>query len=258
MLLFSGHIQEHAARSQEENIMPRLGSILILLCTFTLVTAACGGDGGQQAATEIERTRTTEAPKAARKIPEEGQPLPPGKYLTTKFKPALSFRVVDEGWVNVGREQPDSFFFAFGQREVSVLLGFATPLKVYDPERLPKQVAVPAPKDWVAWYRNHPYLETGKATSVTVGGVSGMQFETEVSSVPRDYPKVCGQTPCIPVLETSDLTWIMTLGDKDQITILDVGGETVIIDILAPEDDFEKLLPKAQKVIDTVEWEASS
>ena len=36
--------------------------------------------------------------------------------------------------------------------------------------------------------------------------------------------------------------------------IVDVGGETVLIDVAAPADKFDELLPKAQKVLDTVEW----
>ncbi len=56
----------------------------------------------------------------------------------------------------------------------------------------------------------------------------------------------------------AEFKWIMVLGDKEQITILDVGGETVIIDVLAPTDKFEELLPKAQKVLDTVQWKVTS
>jgi hypothetical protein len=240
--------------------MPRLGSTLILLCSLMLVTAACGGDGAQQSATKTESTtRTTTAPKTTKKIPDVELPLSPGTYTTTKFDPAFTFRVVDKGWVNLGPEWPDSFFIGFGEPDFPLLLGFATPLKVYDPERLPKQVAVPEPEDWVAWYRNHPYLTTGKATSVTVGGVSGVRFETEMSSAPRDYPEDCGDAPCIPVWQMEDGSeWLMWLGAKEQITILDVGDKTVIIDVGAPEDDFEKRLPKAQKVVDTVEWKATS
>ncbi len=35
---------------------------------------------------------------------------------------------------------------------------------------------------------------------------------------------------------------------------MDVGGETVIIDVAAPRDNFDKVLPKAQKALDTVKW----
>jgi hypothetical protein len=35
---------------------------------------------------------------------------------------------------------------------------------------------------------------------------------------------------------------------------VDVGGETVVIDVAAPADKFDQFLPKVQKVLDTVEW----
>lgn len=45
------------------------------------------------------------------------------------------------------------------------------------------------------------------------------------------------------------------LGDPDLVTIVEVAGETVIIDITGQADKFEEQLPKAKKVLETVEWE---
>ena len=218
--------------------------LLVSFVVFAL-SACGGGGGGQQAEQQKEQTKVSA-------IPEAGKPLSPGTYRTTEFKRALSFEVVDEGWAVGNPDQPNWFFFGYGPQEAPLLLGFAIPSKAYDPERLPKRVAVAEPEDWVAWYRNHPYLKTGKPTSVSVGGASGVQFEAEVSSVPGDEQE-------IPLWQmgTPDSEWIMWRGVKDQITVLDVGGETVIIDVAAPEDRFEELLPKAQKVVETVEWEGA-
>ena len=41
------------------------------------------------------------------------------------------------------------------------------------------------------------------------------------------------------------------------IVLEDIGGERVTIAVEAPAVDFEEFLPKAQKVIDTVEWEGA-
>ena len=42
---------------------------------------------------------------------------------------------------------------------------------------------------------------------------------------------------------------------KDRFIIVDVSeGETVIIQISAPTDAFDEFLPKAQNVLDSVEW----
>jgi hypothetical protein len=39
--------------------------------------------------------------------------------------------------------------------------------------------------------------------------------------------------------------------------VLKVGDETVIVDVYSESEMFEKILPKAQKVLKTVEWEAA-
>jgi hypothetical protein len=117
---------------------------------------------------------------------------------------------------------------------------------------------MPEPKDWVAWHQNHPYLKTGKAVPVTVGGVSGVQFEEELSSAPRNYPKYCAD-PCVPTWPLSDgSAYGAVLGDSTQTTILKVAGETVIIDVSTGQDEAEELRPKAQKVLGTVEWKDAS
>ena len=38
---------------------------------------------------------------------------------------------------------------------------------------------------------------------------------------------------------------------------MDVGEETVLIDVAAPAETFDAFFPKAQKVLDTVEWKGA-
>jgi hypothetical protein len=38
---------------------------------------------------------------------------------------------------------------------------------------------------------------------------------------------------------------------------VDVEGKTVVIDVAAQAGKFDEFLPKAQKVLDTVEWEGA-
>ena len=46
--------------------------------------------------------------------------------------------------------------------------------------------------------------------------------------------------------------------EKDRVIVLeDVEGETVTILFGGPAVDFEEFLPKAQKLLDTVEWESA-
>jgi acetolactate synthase small subunit len=43
---------------------------------------------------------------------------------------------------------------------------------------------------------------------------------------------------------------------KQQYIIVDVKSEAVVINVSASPDKFDEFLPKAQKVLDTVEWKS--
>lgn len=229
---------------------------IVLLCSCALISAACGGSSVQSGtAPEIEPAETTvEASEKARPLPEPGLPLSAGdRYATQKFEPALSFRV-GEGWQTAGPEIPDIFDIA--SQEGAYLI-FNNPKEVQDPKKPTELAPMSEPKgadEWVAWFQSHPALDAGEETSVSVGGVSGTQFDVKVSSAPKDYFEEC-QAPCISVWPLSDGAQLyLEQGTPDRFTILDVGGETVIIDVSGPEG----ALSQAQEVLDTVEWETES
>jgi hypothetical protein len=55
-----------------------------------------------------------------------------------------------------------------------------------------------------------------------------------------------------------DIDWVAYEKEKVRFIVLeDVGGERVTIAVEALAVDFEEFLPKAQKVIDTVQWRGS-
>lgn len=233
--------------------MRRVCLVLGVFCSLALLVPACGGGGGDQpSATGTEPTRTTEPSESASTIPEPGEPLSTSnRYLTTEFEPALSFRVVDEGWQVAGAEIPDIFDIV--RQKPFLGIAFDNPRKVYDPKRAVEQIAIPEPEDWVAWFQNHPYLKTGKPTPVTIAGVSGVRFDWEASSVPENYPERCG-VACIPLWPLSDGGhYDAYLGDQSRFTIVNVGGETVLIDVFGEAGTDEE----AQEVLDTVKWEGA-
>jgi len=93
---------------------------------------------------------------------------------------------------------------------------------------------------------------------VSVGGASGKRIDVTYASTAENYPRdVCGDQPCVPLYKgsTSESTIASIDGWKDRFVILDISGETVIIDIAAPADEFDAFSPIAQKVLDTVKWE---
>ena len=70
------------------------------------------------------------------------------------------------------------------------------------------------------------------------------------------YSQFCGAQPCIPLMLTSPGNFIGPYaGTKYRFVIVDVGGETVVGTIGAPADNFSEFLPKAQNILDTVEWQ---
>ena len=77
------------------------------------------------------------------------------------------------------------------------------------------------------------------------------------SSTLENYPrKICGPTPCVPLYRgsTNESMIVSSDGWKDRFAIVDVGDETVLIDVAAPADKLDEVLPKTQKILDSVEW----
>ncbi len=227
-------------------------SVLGFLIAIGMMISGCGGGGSADSG--IDDT-TTETSTAASTLPEPG-PLPAGEYRSEEFEPALSFEV-GEGWEVAGPELPEALGIGQG-REVGGVF-FFNPREVFDPGRLGEGATVPAPDDWVAWFQEHPHIDIEEPVDVTVGGIAGIQFDSVVASAPTDYPPECPE-PCVPFLPLSDGGAIdFSVGERGQNIVLeDVEGETVLIQIGGPPARLEDFLPKAQEVLDTVQWEAKS
>lgn len=128
---------------------------------------------------------------------------------------------------------------------------------------LPSHSRASAPNNIVTWLQKHPFLKTSGVQPATVGGMRGTRIDVEVSAVPEDYSSLCGDEPCI-VLATlkSDEpnAMVFSAAGKSRLTVLrDVEGETVIIGSNAyPASEFDSIVPKGQKVMNSVEWRAGS
>jgi hypothetical protein len=176
----------------------------------------------------------------------------PGRYAAREFEPALSFSVSD-GW-RFHRSLVETTDLLPIEGPERGQLFFISPRHVYDPSNPSELKEVPAPgnaDEWASWFQSHPNLDTSKPP-----GTSGKQIDVTVTSTPENYPQeVCGVEPCVPLYPTSAGVITSSEGWKHRYVIVDVGGETVIIDVAAPADKFDEFLPKAQKVFDTVEWQ---
>ena len=222
-------------------------TLLRLAAAMALVLAlvvGCGGGGGQPPQGEEEAK--------VRGVPEYGD-LRPGKYETDEFEPAFSFEVVGEGWIVGGAEEPGILDMRQGVK--GGVLSFINEQKVFDPSRLRELNTAPAPEDMVTWLRRHPYLETEQPEPATVGGVKGERLDAVVADVPASE---CGDA-CLGLFQVSlEIDWVAFEKEKLRFIVLeDVGGERVTIALETRAADFGEFLPKAQEVIDTVQWRDS-
>ena len=216
---------------------------LALLLLLVLALSACGGDE-QAEQQQQQKAQTNTFPKA-------GKPLSAGKYATKVFEPKLSFSVGD-GWLAAGPETHDAIPLI--QENGPTVIGFLNAEEVFDPGQ-PNET-VPAPDDMLAWLQEHPRLDAEEPSRVSVGGVDGQQFDA-ITAKPIDA-KVCSE-PCAPLFSFGDGNdfW---LGESEKyrfIVLDDVEGETVTIFFGGPAVEFEELLPRAQKVLNTVKWESA-
>jgi|SRR5829696_791290 len=222
-----------------------------------LAMSACGAGGGDPSAAPKPEASTTGPVAASGTLPEEGA-ISAGEYETGVFEPALSFKVGEGGWQVF--QTPD-LVGLFREKE-DLQLAFARIEVVFDPSKPTEDVPRPAPQSvdgWITWFQKHPNLDTGKPVPVTVGGVSGMRIDSVVSSIPSDYPEDC-PLPCVPAYSTGEREGASDFvsGTKDRNVVLNVEGQIVLVVFTTSEEEFTELLPKAEEVLDTVEWKVAS
>jgi hypothetical protein len=171
------------------------------------------------------------------------------------IQPAFSFRVVGKGWV-VGESIDERTLVEMSQGVAGPILAFLSAERVFNPNKVRELDSMPAPEDMVAWLRHHPYLQTDEPQAAAIGGVEGVRLDAVVASVP---PTECGGD-CLGLFTVGDRSydWLAYEKQKLRFVVLEnVGGERVTIVMVAPAEDFEGFLPKAQEVIDTVEWKGA-
>jgi hypothetical protein len=185
-----------------------------------------------------------------------GVPLPDGEYDSDEFVPAFHFEV-DEGWQSTGLLEETDFIALGIQVEVDIRGQFAStegelsiinPSHVLDASNLREQKEIPAPENadgWVSWFKKHPKLETSEPIPKNVGSASGMQVDATLTSTPENYVD----------LYASNFTTISAYADRmERFIIVDVGEETVVVNVSAPADKPQEVFSKAKKLLATVEW----
>jgi hypothetical protein len=219
-----------------------------LLIAFLILTAsACTGSASSPGEL-LGKQSSTAATGSTR------EDIPAGEYTTKNFKPTLSF-TLGEGWQS---GIPDQRYLVDIEQGTSSGIDFMNVRYVYDVNNPLHSGSNPAPDDIVAWLEQHPYLDAEKPQPVAIGGVEGKQFDVSVPKMPEESPPGC-EGPCLPLFELAPgLSFALAEGEKERFIVLEgVEGKTVTIAAGAPVEEFEAFLPKAQKVLKSVEWEGA-
>ena len=238
---FTEHNRERAGRGALAHAL-RLG----LLASFVvLAMGACGGGSGGGGGAQ-------QGPQA-HALPKQGKPLAPGEYQTKVFEPGMSFSV-GKGWMAALPETRDAV--ALFEQNGPTLIGILNVQKVYDPSH-PEEPLKPAPEDMLSWLQEHPRLEVEPPSRVSVGGVSGQQFDA-IASEPKKGPEFCSE-PCVPLfyITNNNNFWVGKSEKYRFIVLGDVKGQEVTILFGGPAVEFDESVPKAQKVLDTIKWEGA-
>jgi uncharacterized protein YjbI with pentapeptide repeats len=179
-----------------------------------------------------------------------GMSIQAGEYDSDEFAPAFHFEV-DEGWQTVGSLEETDYMalghdFTLDLAETSQLI-VTNPLSIVDARNLSELQTLPAPENankWASWFQEHPNLETSEPKPVIVGGAPGIQLDVTDVSLPENYSYV-------PVFITNLSNLVVLPERKERFLIVDVGEETVVINISGPP---EESFSKAENLLDSIKW----
>jgi hypothetical protein len=233
------------------NLYAKLGAaaaavVLVAIVGYTVLPRA-GGAGGQASPnpTLAPTPSPSAAPSASSALPS-GYPisglLPAGNHTTKTFTPRFTF-TTPEGWINDGDE---STFYSLFPDTVANRAEFA---RTGDPAQ-GIVVASDRPRPWLlceAWEDNrgataaamvaavmaNPALATTGVTDVTIGGLTGKQFDVGLNPA---WTQTCPGDP-----PGTDLSQV-----RSRAVFLDRPGSLVLV-IFEPQD-----VAEAQAIVESI------
>ncbi|HEV8574242.1 MAG TPA: hypothetical protein VGR43_05980 [Dehalococcoidia bacterium] len=119
-------------------------------------------------------------------------------YTTTSFEPSFKVTLPNENW-KVLVDKRDAFIPDGGGdfgHAADAQFGIYKPLGWADPAGEARYII---PGNIIAWLRGHPRLDAGEPTTVTVGGIEGIQIDLDVVCTcdalfeDSNYPEVPGR-----------------------------------------------------------------
>ncbi|HEX7276814.1 MAG TPA: hypothetical protein VF244_05515 [Acidimicrobiales bacterium] len=177
-------------------------------------------------------------------LPPGTAPIPPGRYQTTTFAPAVTF-TSDGTWQSLKGEQGDVLDLVRTSGPDTSLLTFVRVGTVFDAALAPATVdqmdraASAAPDDVAAWLAAHPRLET-TTEAVVVGGREAVRLQVRVRPGAA-YPGARCPSRCVLLfaLDTPGRVFELVEGNQNRLDVLTVDGATLVVATEAPPDDFD-------------------
>ncbi len=175
--------------------------------------------------------------------------LPPKEYFPEEFGPVKSFRV-GENWTSLGQGS-DHLYLAQGDSR----LNFVVPSRAYDPEAPAETVHAPKGVGQLfEWLQEHPSMGAEEPEAITVGGMPGKRIDSTADAPPGVGFLECVD-PCVPLFKTDEKSRLVAFeGHRTRTIVLELQGETLIITVESPANEFDRFLPRAMGVLETVEW----
>lgn len=97
-------------------------------------------------------------------------------------------------------------------------------------------------------------MDANKPVQVTVGGASGIQLDARVRSAPESTLLPCSAPECVLLFGVKQTQVNVSKGEMVRVIVLDVNGETVVIEMDAPARRWEAFLAEAEEVLATLQF----
>jgi hypothetical protein len=189
-------------------------------------------------------------------------PLTAGEHVSANFLLALTF-TTPSGWTNV-RDIPRTY-------GIETDLGVAAPIEVMGLNAVAEQTDACGPvkkagvgssvQDYIAAVQSHPGLVATDPVDAEIDGFKGQSIDFGVKA-PWDKrcPAIDPDFPVVLLLtdtgEPPGRTIGYTVNQRVRWTVLDVRGETIIVELVGPAggSEFTSSLEAAQVVVDTFKF----
>jgi hypothetical protein len=129
----------------------------------------------------------------------------------------MSFRVPSPDWENL--VDAEYVFQLYSISEPGDLIIFFREPTALEPDGITSATADATVAGLTDWLASHPLLDVTPATSVTIGGLSGVSMEIRIAPGAVNHPSWCPVQTCIPVFKGQDPTakppWHWDWGSND-------------------------------------------